>query len=349
MNNENIFRINKRDGIKEHMRITPIINKYLKGKQIPHIFKSKYILFAGGGGRMNIDLFSTSLEYMGSLYGHSGTVRCIATLSISPTILASASLDNSIKIWELGRKFTVCTLVQHTKGVTAISYVHNQVIASGSGDSSIIIWQLATNTSTLSYVSKYVLTGHRSTIQGIIPLNNHEIVSAELEGDLKFWDIDQGTCIRHIPRPANYTHLIQIKHFRGCNAANINSVVICTIDNINIWEASNNWELPIKIFGKFVDMIFSIELISNNILVRGSWEGNLKFVDYLETRAPSPRKSIMQLHTKTIYEILRIAQDIVITASADGSIKVLDPIYRSCYLNFQNGTRDFIYALTKFY
>ena len=55
---------------------------YMVGQTIPPIFqKRKCELFAAAGMDKKINIFSNSLEYMGSFRGHERDIVCLASLS----------------------------------------------------------------------------------------------------------------------------------------------------------------------------------------------------------------------------------------------------------------------------
>jgi WD40 repeat protein len=72
--------------------------------------------------------------------GHSRTVNALAL--VSPTVLASASSDKSIKLWDLRTHTCLATLTGHSDRVFALALVSPTVLASGSLDKSIKLWQL---------------------------------------------------------------------------------------------------------------------------------------------------------------------------------------------------------------
>ena len=189
---------------EEYLRIIPRIAYYLKSKNIAAIFKHKCLLFAAGSYEGMIELFSNSLEHMGYFSGHKHWIRCLCT--ISNKILASGSGDTTIKIWNIEDRSIMSTLSGHTKRVSELCYVKEGVFVSGSWDNSLIIWSKSTPESSI-YSYRQTLTGHKSGIIGIIRLNNREIVSGEGKRDLMMWNIDQGLCIRHIPRLRGFAPL----------------------------------------------------------------------------------------------------------------------------------------------
>ena len=314
-----------------YLRVVSRISYYMRSKNIAAICKYKCPTFAAGGRNQRIYLFANSLEEMGSFYGHKGHILCLC--AISNRILASGSEDNIIKIWDIKERAFISTLSGHTNIVTTLCYVREGMFVSGSLDRSLIIWSKLVGA---NIYSQQVLKGHKSLIKGIIKINNSEIVSGEWKGDLKVWDIDQGICTRNI----YHIHygILDMKQHMG-------EVAISYEGKVIIWGAANNWVAPLKQFS--VCLGWSIEFLSGDILLRGGSEGQLEFIDYAQIGCSLP--PIQGLHSDVIYDLKRIAKNIVITASMDGFMKVIDSISRKCYLNFKKGEDDLWLAITYFY
>ena len=321
---------------EEYERVTPRIGYYMKSKNIARIFKENCPLFAAGGYELIINLFSNSLEQMGYFSGHKHSIWCLC--AISNIILVSGSWDKTIKIWNIEDRSIMSTLSGHTKRVNALCYVKEGVLVSGSEDQSLIIWSKSRPESS-TYSHRQTLTGHKSTIAGIIRLNDREIVSGENGGDLMMWNIDEGLCIRQIPRLSGFDSLIQLKqHMRG-------DVVVGYSNKVRVWGTANDLgNTTIKEF----DVCYgsSIEFLSGDLILRGGSSGQLEFIDYGEIGCQLPPIRI-GLHSETIRAIQRIAKNIVITACNDGYLKVIHPISRRCYLKFKG--RESLNALAYFY
>ena len=312
----------------EYVRIVPRISYYLKSKNIAAIFKHRCILFAAASNWGIIYLFSNSLEHMGTLCGHQRAINCLCALPNK--ILASGSYDAIIKIWDIEERTLISTLSGHSEYVITLCYVREGVFVSGSADKSLIIWSKSTPNPTI-YSLKLILTGHKSHIRGIIRINDIEIVSGEYYGDLSIWNIDQGLCVRHIPCVGN--HLIQMTQHMGGDVV-VNYRNMFSYRNIiSVWGAYNNWEIPLKEFRDLRDE-YLIEFLSGDLLLRGGGEGELEFIDYGEIGCELP-PVIQQLHFRDIRGIQRIAKNIVVTASDDGYLKVIDPMVRKCYLKYK--------------
>ena len=164
-----------------YLRIVPRLAFYLKNKYISAIFKYKCPLFAAGGENGRINLFSNSLEHMGTFVDKWGIE---SLYGISHKILASGSTDKNIKIWDIDKRAIMSTLSGHTNGVTTLCDVGGGQLVSGSWDESLIIWsKFSGSSSTYSY--KQVLTGHTSGIIGIIRINKVEMISGRIQWRFK--------------------------------------------------------------------------------------------------------------------------------------------------------------------
>ena len=327
---------------EKYERITSRIGYYMKSKNIAKIFKEKCPIFVtspeGLNGRIN--LFSNSLEHMGYFSGHKDWIWCLCP--ISNKILASGSTDRTIKIWNIEDRSIISTLSGHTRTVNALCSVSEVILVSGSYDNSLIIWSKLTPESAI-YSQSQTLRGHKSMIEGIIRVNNREIISGERKGYLMMWNIDEGVCIRNIRNIPNANgYIYQMKqHKRG-------DVVVNYGNKVKVWGAANNWgETSIKQFSKLCHGC-SIEFLSKDLLLRGGNQGQLEFIDYAQTDCKLP-PIIEGLHSDDINAIQRIAKNIVITASEDGYLKVVDPIFRRCYLKFKVKDKRSLHALAYFY
>ena len=177
----------------------------------------------------------------------------------------------------------------------------------------------------LLFSESHILRGHKSYIIGIIIIKKREIISGEHLGDLRIWSIDSCVCIKHIPR-VDY-NLAQMKQHEG------GDVITSYINQVRVWGATNNWGNPLKQIN--VCTGWAIEFLSGGLLLRGGSEGELEFIDYGETGCQLP--PIQQLHSDFLLGIQRLAYNILLTASMDRYLKVIDPSSRKCYLKFKTG------------
>jgi len=87
-----------------------------------------------------------------TLTGHTGGFRSLVVLPDG--LLASGSLDSTIRIWNVTNGTCIKTLVGHSDYVTSLVILPNGLLKSGSYDNTIRIWNVNTG------ITKKTLTGH---------------------------------------------------------------------------------------------------------------------------------------------------------------------------------------------
>ncbi len=84
------------------------------------------------------------LEFQTTLIGHAAAVTAIA-VSTDGTTLASASQDNTIKVWDLKDKKKIITLIGHASLARTLQFSPDMNwLASGSSDHTVKLWNLKT-------------------------------------------------------------------------------------------------------------------------------------------------------------------------------------------------------------
>ncbi|QLE57672.1 caspase family protein [Nostoc sp. TCL26-01] len=112
----------------------------------------------------------------------------IEAVSFSPDhkILATASADKTIKIWNSQTQQLMQTLTGHQDRVTSISFSpDNQIIASGSVDKTIKIWRVADGKLIRT------LTGHRDEVTSVsFSSDGKFLASGSADDTVKIWQVD---------------------------------------------------------------------------------------------------------------------------------------------------------------
>jgi WD40 repeat protein len=143
------------------------------------------------------DEWSLSLQ---TLEGHSDKVRSVA-FSHDSTLLASASTDRTVKIWDASSGACRATLEGHSGSVTSVAFSHDStLVASGSEDGTIRIWDAS------SGMCCAMLEGHSGMVSSVafshdstlLASASHEerTKSASLteEPPVRIWDVASRTC-----------------------------------------------------------------------------------------------------------------------------------------------------------
>lgn len=126
-----------------------------------------------------------------TLEGHSHTVNQTA-FSHDSTLIASASSDRTIRIWQLNTSMCTQKLVGHTEGVNSVAFSHNsRLLATAAGDATVRVWCTKTGDCLQTY------TGHRrGVLSAAFSRDSQRVASVALDGTIQVWGADTGACLQ---------------------------------------------------------------------------------------------------------------------------------------------------------
>ncbi|MEG4232098.1 AAA-like domain-containing protein [Microcoleus sp. Pol11C3] len=123
-----------------------------------------------------------------SLEEHSGSVWGVA-ISSNGKILASASADKTIKLWNLESQKPIATLTGHSSSVNSVAFSPDgKTLASASADKTIKIWNLE------SQKPIATLTGHSISVNNVaFSPDGKTLASASEDMTIKLWHLQSQT------------------------------------------------------------------------------------------------------------------------------------------------------------
>ncbi|HIK03209.1 MAG TPA: ribosome assembly protein 4, partial [Trichormus sp. M33_DOE_039] len=126
-----------------------------------------------------------------TLEGHSSQVFSVA-YSPNSKYLASASTDNTIKIWDISTGKPVQTLKGHSDSVNSVAYSpDSKYLASTSSDTTIKIWDISTGK------ALNTLKGHSDSVYSVAySPDGKYLASASEDTTIKIWDISTGKTVQ---------------------------------------------------------------------------------------------------------------------------------------------------------
>src|SRR5215469_4736708 len=126
-----------------------------------------------------------------SLTGHTAQVWGVA-FSPDGNLLASASDDKTLRLWEVATGTQVRTLTGRTGGANGVAFSPDgTLLASGGDDKTVRLWGVATGTKVRT------LTGHTEPVRGVaFSPDGRLIASGADDTTVRLWEVASGTHVR---------------------------------------------------------------------------------------------------------------------------------------------------------
>ncbi|MFM7424165.1 MAG: protein kinase domain-containing protein [Elainella sp.] len=139
------------------------------------------------------------------LMGHSSWVTCVAPSPTAPT-LASSSLDDTIKVWNLQTGELLVTMSGHHRGVNTIAISPDgRTLVSGSDDYTVRVWSFI-NGALLG-----ALTGHSRDVNAVaISPDGKLLVSGGEDRTIRLWSMSTGALLKTLSEVAGMIKTIAI-------------------------------------------------------------------------------------------------------------------------------------------
>ncbi|CAG9994316.1 unnamed protein product, partial [Clonostachys byssicola] len=282
-----------------------------------------------GYGIINLWHTHTGKHFL-ALEGHNNFVNSIA-FSHDSTLLASASFDNTIRVWDVYPQEASTPFKGKIKNPCRIAFSDDfKVIASGSPDGTIRLWDAATGK------CFHVLDDH--------PRTNHELAfspdsqllaSASSDGTIRVWSVQTG-------------ERIHVLNGRSCRAAirvafSPDSALIASghiSGKVQLWDVSTGQCSDTGI--NHSKMVSSVKFSADsNILVSASWDGTIQILGLKSNRY---HKTLKCHNLATLSFTLSSDSSQLVTGSADNTVKLWDVESGNCIQTFQ-GHNSMIYAV----
>ncbi len=141
-----------------------------------------------------------------SLKGHTIDVKDLVQLS--DDLLASSSLDRTVRIWNLTTNTCKFILTGHTNWVRGLKQITPSILASGSSDKTIKLWDIPSGQLIRT------LTDHKGFILWSVDLlNSQTLVSGSEDRTIKLWNWSTGECFNTIQTPGSRIQSLSVINF----------------------------------------------------------------------------------------------------------------------------------------
>ena len=116
-----------------------------------------------------------------ALAGHTDCVN--AVVSLPGGLLASGSMDSTVRVWEAGSGRLMRTLAGHTDSVRALASLPGGLLASGADDSTVRVWEAGSGRLVRT------LAGHTGEVMALAGLPGGLLASGSMDETVAVWRV----------------------------------------------------------------------------------------------------------------------------------------------------------------
>jgi WD40 repeat protein len=163
-----------------------------------------------------------------TLEGHSHHVRSVA-FSHDSSKLASASYDETVKVWDASSGACLQTLKGHSDYVSSVAFSHDSnKLASVSYDSTVRVWDAS------SGACLQTLEGHSDWVMSVaFSHDSSKLASASSDNIVKLWDASSGACLQTLEGHSHHVSSVAFSH-------DSSKLASASLDKtVKVWDASS--------------------------------------------------------------------------------------------------------------
>lgn len=182
-------------------------------------------------------------------------MSAVTSVAISPDgkIIASASSDGWIKIWDPGFEKNIQSLDAHQSPIRSITFSPDgNMLASASSDSRIILWEFSSDR-TLKEIRTF--TGHRNSVNSIVfSPDGNMLASASADNTVKIWIINSNDSKEYLTLSGHQNSV-------NCAAFSPDGKIIASASadkTVRLWDINSEEDHEIKVLTGHVNSVNSL-------------------------------------------------------------------------------------------
>mmetsp|Transcript_17723 Transcript_17723/g.25570 ORF Transcript_17723/g.25570 Transcript_17723/m.25570 type:complete len:643 (+) Transcript_17723:39-1967(+) len=258
-----------------------------------------YRICSGGDNDLRVWRLDGTCEQV--LRGHTNSV--VAVYQMNDGLVCSASLDKTIRVWNLRTGSNIMTFAGHDDSVFTLCALPDGRLVSGSADKTLRVWNLSTQK------CEMVIKGHTNCVQFAILLWDGTICTASWDKTLRTFNVQTGNTINVFKGHTDkLVHVNQLADGRICS---------CSVDTtIRIWDVKTA-ACERVLTGHTSNSRWTVQIM-NGQLVSGSKDQTIRFWN-VNTGAT---EKILTGHTDYIRCLLLLNDDRVVSGSDDTTMRI---------------------------